>query len=146
MTTWTGPHGYVVSDETARIDTEFVHQWLSTKSYWAPGRPRQVTEAALAASVNLGLFDPSGDQVGFCRWVTDQATFAWLCDVFVVASHQGKGAGTFLVGTAVGHDAVRGLRCFLGTKDAHELYRKFGFTDLAAPERYMEVRLGPRPG
>jgi GNAT superfamily N-acetyltransferase len=146
MTEWTGPLGYVVSDAPARIDLEFVHHWLSTESYWALGRPRQVTEAALAASVNLSLLDPSDTQVGFCRWVTDRATFAWLCDVFVAGDHQGKGAGTFLVGTAVEHESVRGLRLFLGTKDAHGLYRKFGFTDLAAPERYMEVRPGPLPG
>jgi GNAT superfamily N-acetyltransferase len=140
MTDWPGPGGYIVSDDPARVDVGFVHQWLSTQSYWARGRPRDVTERALARSLNLTVRDGSGAPAGFCRWVTDGATFAWLCDVFVETAHRGRGAGTFLVRTAVGHPEVRGLRLLLGTTDAHGLYRKFGFTATAYPERYMEVR------
>jgi GNAT superfamily N-acetyltransferase len=140
VTEWQGPDGYTVSDDTARIDMGFVHTWLSTRSYWARGRPRAVTEAAVSRSVNLGLYDRAGDPAGYCRWVTDGATFAWLCDVFVDEAHRGNGLGKFLVATATEHAEVRDLRLLLGTKDAHELYRRFGFTELAAPERYMEVR------
>jgi GNAT superfamily N-acetyltransferase len=140
MTEWHGPHGYSVSDDASRIDVDFVHAWLSTESYWAKGRSREVMVTALSRSLNLGLYDEVGRPAGFCRWVTDGATFAWLCDVFVSPAHRGNGLGVFLVGTAVEHPDVRGIRLLLGTKDAHELYRKFGFTELTTPERHMEVR------
>ena len=117
-----------VTDDRSSIDVEYVHQWLSTQSYWARHRPRDVTARAIDASINLGLFNQDGNQVGFCRWVTDGATFAWLCDVFVDPAHQGHGLGVFLVKVATEHPSVTGLRLLLGTKDAHELYRKFGFT------------------
>jgi GNAT superfamily N-acetyltransferase len=140
VTVWQGPAGYWVSDDSALIDIDAVHTWLSTMSYWAEGRPRQTTESAVAHSLNLGLFDASGSQAGFCRWVTDGATFAWLCDVFVGPAHRGNGLGVFLVQVATEHPGVRGLRFLLGTKDAHGLYARFGFTPIASPERLMEVR------
>jgi GNAT superfamily N-acetyltransferase len=142
MTQWQGPDGYVVDDDAARIDGAFVHRWLTTESYWAQGRPADRTQRALANSLNLGLYAPDGSPAGFCRWVTDGATFGWLCDVFVDTPHRERGLGVFLVRTAVEHPEVAGLRLVLGTKDAHELYRRFGFAALAAPERWMEV---PRP-
>jgi GNAT superfamily N-acetyltransferase len=91
----------------------------------------------------LGLYDVAGQPAGFCRWVTDGATFAWLRDVFVDQPHRGHGLGTFLVETAVGDPDIRGLRLLLGTKDAHGLYRKFGFAGLSAPDRLMEVWTAP---
>jgi GNAT superfamily N-acetyltransferase len=142
MTRWPGPDEYVIDDDTTRLDRAFVHQWLATQSYWAQGRPAERTERALTHSLNFGLYAPDGSQAGFCRWVTDRATFAWLCDVFVDEPHRGRGLGVFLVHTAVDHPDVAGLRLVLGTRDAHELYRRFGFDALAAPERWMEV---PRP-
>jgi GNAT superfamily N-acetyltransferase len=129
-----------VSDDASLLNIEFVHQWLSTTSYWALGRPRAVTVKAIAESVNLGLYDRSGAPAGFCRWVTDGATFAWLCDVFIDSPHRGNGLGVFLVRVAVEHPEVNGLRMLLGTKDAHELYRRFGFTAITSPERLMEIR------
>jgi GNAT superfamily N-acetyltransferase len=122
------------------LDIGAVHRWLSTLSYWAEGRPRPTTERAIARSLNLGLYAAAGAQAGFCRWVTDGATFAWLCDVFIDPTHRGNGLGVFLVQTATAHPEVRGLRFLLGTKDAHGLYRKFGFESIASPERLMEVR------
>jgi GNAT superfamily N-acetyltransferase len=142
VTQWQGPGGYLVDDDRTRLDVPFIHHWLMTESYWAIGRPVASTDRAVANSLNLGLYAPDGAPAGFCRWVTDRATFAWLCDVFVESSHRGAGLGVFLVRTAVEHPDVRGLRLVLGTRDAHELYRRFGFDDLAAPERWMEV---PRP-
>lgn len=77
--------------------------------------------------------------------VTDYATFAWLCDVFVLEEHRGCGLGVWLIATVVGHPDLQGLRRFLlATRDAHDLYRKHGFTPLAAPERWME-RLADQP-
>jgi hypothetical protein len=75
MKVWQGPDGYWVSDDDERIDVALVHEWLSTLSYWAQGRPRQTTDKAIARSLNLGLYDADGAQAGFCRWVTDGATF-----------------------------------------------------------------------
>jgi GNAT superfamily N-acetyltransferase len=142
MTVWNGPAGYWISDDASLIDINRVHGWLSQLSYWATDRPRRTTEKAMARSLNLGLFDAGGAQVGFCRWVTDGATFAWLCDVIVDPGHRGSGLGVFLIETATRHGEVDGLRLLLGTKDAHELYRKFGFDTPAKPERLMEVRPG----
>jgi len=89
----------------------------------------------------LGLYGPNGDQFGVCRWVTDYSTFAWLCDVFVDRAVRGSGLGTFLVGTATAHPDVRDLRLqVLGTRDAHGLYRRFGFEPVASPGRWMERR------
>jgi GNAT superfamily N-acetyltransferase len=135
---WSGPDGFWVSDDRSLVDVARVHEWLSAQSYWAGGRSFDVVARSVEESLTLGLYGPDGGQVGVCRWVTDYATFAWLCDVFVDASVRGGGLGTFLVRTATGHDDVRGLRQVLGTRDAHELYRRFGFDSLAVPERWME--------
>jgi GNAT superfamily N-acetyltransferase len=145
VTTWQGPAGHWVSDDASLLNVEWVHRWLSSESYWARGRPREVTETAISNSRNFGLYDDAGTQVGFCRWVTDGATFAWLCDVFVASTHRGNGLGVFLVRVATSHPTVQGLRLLLGTADAHGLYGKFGFTPITSPERLMEVRKEPPP-
>jgi GNAT superfamily N-acetyltransferase len=137
---WTGPSGYWVSDDRSLVDVGRVHRWLSSESYWAEGRSFDVVSRSVRESLTLGLYGPDDGQVGVCRLVTDYATFAWLCDVFVDPAVRGGGLGTFLVGTATAHPDVRDLRLVLGTRDAHELYRRFGFESLAAPERWMERR------
>jgi GNAT superfamily N-acetyltransferase len=138
---WPGPDGYWASDEDDLIDAERVHAWISGESYWAEGRPRDVMVKAIQNSLVIGLYSASGTQVGFARFVTDYATFAWLCDVFVDSAHRGHRLGTFLVETAVSHPDVRGLRQILATASAHGLYARFGYRPLARPERWME-----RPG
>jgi GNAT superfamily N-acetyltransferase len=137
---WSGPQGYWVSDDRSLVDLEQVHRWLSAESYWAEGRSFAVVVRSVRESLTLGLYGPDDRQVGVCRLVTDYATFAWLCDVFVDPAVRGEGLGTFLVGTATAHPAVRDLRLVLGTRDTHGLYRRFGFAPLAAPERWMERR------
>jgi len=133
----------VVSDDPDRIDVARVHRWLSEESYWALGRPYELVARALEHSIVLGCYDPEGTLVGFCRWVTDQATFAWLCDVFVDPAARGNGLGVFLMEAAISHPSVDGLRAqFLGTRDAQGLYARFGFAPLTDPERWM-VRWGP---
>jgi GNAT superfamily N-acetyltransferase len=135
--------GYVVSDDPGRLDVALVHRWLSEESYWAIGRPYEVVAKAFEHSIVLGCYDPGGTQVGCCRWVTDQATFAWLCDVFVERSERGKGLGVLLIEAATAHSAVDGLRAqFLGTRDAQGLYERFGFARLDDPEHWM-VRWAP---
>ena len=125
----------MVSDEVARLARVFVWRLLANDSYWAQGRSREVMERAIDGSLCFGLFAPSGEQVGFCRQVTDGATFAFLSDVFVVDEHRGGGAGTFLVRTAIEHPAVAGIRQqALRTQDAHGLYAKFGYRAITPDE------------
>jgi GNAT superfamily N-acetyltransferase len=138
---WPGPDGYWASDERSLIDLALVHDWISRESYWAEGRPRDVMARAIENSLVLGLYSADGTQVGFARFVTDYATYAWLCDVFVDAAHRDHGLGTFLVDTAVGHPDVRGVRQILATEPGRSLYARFGYRPLAHPERWMD-----RPG
>ena len=138
---WDGPDGYWVSDDPSLIDVDLVHDWISGESYWAKGRRREVMVRSIEHSLVLGLYTNDGKQVGFARFVTDRATFAWLCDVFVAAGRRGGGAGSFLVETAVGHPDVKGIRQLLMANPGRSLYRRHGFGDLLRPERWME-----RPG
>ena len=135
---WDGPDGYWVSDDPSLIDVDLVHDWISGESYWAKGRRREVMERSIEHSLVLGLYTADGMQVGFARFVTDRATFAWLCDVFVAAGHRGGGAGSFLVKMAVGHPDVAGVRQLLMANPGRSLYRRYGFGDLLKPERWME--------
>jgi GNAT superfamily N-acetyltransferase len=93
---------------------------------------------AVENSLVVGLYTAEGEQAGFSRFVTDYATFAWLCDVFIDSSHRGHGAGSFLVRTAVTHPAVRGIRQVLATQPGRSLYRRHGYDELASPDRWME--------
>jgi GNAT superfamily N-acetyltransferase len=138
---WDAPNGDFVSDDRSLIDVARVHQWLSEETYWARDRSLELVQRSIDQSLTLGLYDAGGTQLGLCRWVTDAATFAWLADVFVEPAARGGGRGTFLVKTAVEHPAVADLRLLLlGTRDAHGLYAKFGFTSDFAPGQYMERR------
>jgi len=135
-------HGdYLISDDPSHLDVDVIHRYLSRESYWARGIPREIVERSLQNSLCIGIYAPSHAQVGLARVVTDFATFAWLCDVFVLAPHRGNGLGKALVQAVLSHPRLQGLRRFsLGTQDAHGLYAQFGFTALAAPERHMERR------
>jgi len=128
------------STDKTRFDIDFVHQWLSESSYWAQSRPRDIVEKAIENSVCFGVFD--GDQqVGFARLVTDHATFAWLCDVFIAESHRGRGLGKWLIQciTTYADETWPNLRILLlATRDAHGLYRRYGdFSPLDKPEKWM---------
>lgn len=133
------PEGYEISTDPSRVDAERVHRWLSTDAYWALGRAREKQDRAIEGSLNFGVYDTaSGEQVAYARVVTDRATFAWLCDVYVDPSVRGKGVGTALV-TAV-REKVRSYgvrRVLLATHDAHGVYEKIGFAPLARPEHWM---------
>ncbi len=135
---WEGPDGYWVSDDSSLVDVDLVHGWMSEQSYWANGRTHEVMARSIEHSLVLGLYTAGGEQAGFARLVTDCATFAWLCDVFVAAEHRGTGTGSFLVQTAVGHPDVAGIRQLLMATPGRSLYRRHGFGDLRSPERWME--------
>jgi len=131
--------GYTISTDKARLDVDLIHAFLSERAYWALGRSRALVETSIANSLCFGVY--AGDQqVGFARVVTDCATFAWLCDVFILEAQRGRGLAKWLVEVIVAHPDLQGLRrMLLATRDAHELYRRFGgFTPLRAPERWME--------
>lgn len=129
---------YSISTDPRRLDIEAVHAYLS-RSYWAEGIPRDLVATSLAASLCFGLYE-GARQIGFARVVTDRATFGYLCDVYVLEEHRGKGLGKWLMEAVTSHPELHGLRRFvLATRDAHGLYRMFGFQPLAAPESYMEV-------
>jgi GNAT superfamily N-acetyltransferase len=131
--------GYRISTDPAQLDLDVIHGYLS-RSYWAAGRPRELLARALRHSLCFGLYHERG-QVGLARVVSDYATFAWLCDVFVLEEHQGQGLGKWLIGAVVAHPQLQGLRrMMLATRDAHGLYRQCGFTSLDEPARWMERR------
>lgn len=133
-------HGNIlVSTDQARLDIETIHGFL-TGAYWAQGVPREVVERSIRHSICFGAFD--GDrQVGFARVITDRATFAYVADVFVVPSHRGQSIGKHLMACITGHPELQNLRLWaLFTRDAHGLYRKYGFREARYPDRLMERR------
>lgn len=130
---------YTLSTDPARLDVDMIHRFLSQEAYWAIGRPRQVVEKTIQNSLCFGVYC-RGQQVGFARLVTDRATFAWLCDVFILPEHRGRGAGKFLIAGIRRHPELQGLRRWLlATRDAHGLYSQYGFKPVDRPESLMEI-------
>jgi GNAT superfamily N-acetyltransferase len=130
--------GFTISAEPSRLDLDAICAFLR-RSYWAQDRTRETMQRALEHSLCFGLYEGER-QVGFARVVTDYATFAWLADVFIDEEYRGRGLGKWLVETVLNHPELHGVpRWLLATRDAHELYRRFGFAALAAPERRMEL-------
>jgi GNAT superfamily N-acetyltransferase len=126
-----------VSTDPSLVDVALVHRWLSTDAYWALGRPLEVVERSVANSLNVGAYD-DGVQVGYARVVTDRATFAWLCDVYVDPSRRGAGVGARLVDAVLAELSPLGLtRIMLATADAHALYAARGFVPLPDPSMIM---------
>ncbi|HEY6328969.1 MAG TPA: GNAT family N-acetyltransferase [Blastocatellia bacterium] len=128
---------YLISTDPNRLDVPLILDFLST-SYWAAGRSEETIRRAIDNSLPFGIY--KGDrQVGFARVVTDYATIAWVADVFVLEEFRGVGLSKWLMEVIVTHRRLQGFRRWvLATKDAHGLYRKFGFDDLRKPERWME--------
>jgi len=124
------------------MDLDAIHAYL-TRSYWSEGISKELVSKAMAGSLCFGLFD-AGRQVGFARVVTDRATYAYLCDVYVLEDYQGRGLGTWMMRELMTHPDLQGLRRWaLATRDAHGLYEKVGFAAPANPAGLMEIA---RPG
>ena len=128
---------YTISTDPAKLDLKVVHGYLNGESYWAKGRPLDVMQRALAHSLCFGVY-AGVEQVGLARVVTDYATFAWLCDVFVLEAHRGQGLGKWLIQAVVGHPDLQGVLWMLGTRDAHGLYQGYGgFRPVQNLDRWM---------
>lgn len=136
------PGSHTLSSDPARLDRDRVHHWLSEQAYWALGRSRDVLDRAIDGSRSYGVYDDAtGEQLGYARVVTDGATFAWLCDVFVDDAARGRGVGkTLMAGVVADLEALGVRRTLLATADAHGLYEQYGFVPVPDPERWM-VRL-----
>lgn len=137
MTSWQRGE-YSISTDLGRLDIPLIHDYISNHSYWAKGRTLERVQKAIENSLNFGVFQ--GDkQVGFARVVTDYATFAWLADVFILEEFRGQGLSKWLVEVILAHPQLQGFRRWvLATRDAHGLYRRFGFTELQDSTRWME--------
>jgi GNAT superfamily N-acetyltransferase len=130
---------FTASDDRSRINIDYVHAFL-TNSYWSPGIPRDVVQRGIANSLTFGVYDENGAQCGFARVVTDHATYAYIADVFIGEAQRGQGLGKLLMRAILSHPDLQGLRRWaLATRDAHGLYRQFGFEVVARPERHMEI-------
>ena len=129
---------YVISTDKERLDLSVIHHFLTT-SYWAAGIPLETVQRSLEHSLAFGVYKE--DQlVGFARFITDYATFAYIGDVFVLEAFRGHGLSKWLMEVVVAHPELQGFRRWiLLTRDAHELYKKYGFIPVQSPERYMEL-------
>ena len=128
-----------ISTDKAKLNISVIHAYLSQDSYWAKKIPLETLQRAIDNSLCFGVY-ADDDQVGFARVTTDYSTFAYLADVFILPAHRGKGLSKQLIKHIIEHPSLQGLRRWmLGTADAHELYRKYGFKELANPDRFMEI-------
>ncbi len=129
---------YLISGDSERLQNDIIEEFLTEQTYWGQGRSRALIERSIQNSICLGIYH-HGIQVGFARLVTDQATFAWLCDVFVDEAHRGQGLGKWLVETACDYvDKVGVSQVLLATRDAQGLYQAYGdFENLSNPESYL---------
>ena len=128
---------FEISTDPARIDLAAVHAFL-TNSYWAAGIPLETVERSIRNSLCFGIYQRNC-QVGFARVITDCATFAYLGDVFVLPEYRGQDLSKWMMECIMAHPELQGLRRWsLLTRDAHGLYRQFGFTELKSPQRWME--------
>lgn len=130
---------YTINTDKSKLDMVMIHHYLYTTAHWAVGRPMDTVRKSIDNSLCFGLYDGSV-QVGFARMVTDAATFGWMCDVFVLPSHRGRGLGKWLVQCIMEHPNIKSLRrVVLSSRDAREFYAKSsGFQSLHYPDNWME--------
>ncbi len=134
-------NGFVFSDDKSKIDVVAVHHFLSTGSYWALGIPIETVRKSIAHSLCFGIYKEN-QQVGFARWITDCATFAYLADVYVDEEFRGNGLSKKLMTLMLFHPDLQGLRRYmLATRDAHDLYSQYGFKPLENPENIMGITI-----
>lgn len=129
----------VINDDKSQLDVAKIHDFLTHHSSWAKGISLATVTTSIEHSICFGAY-LNAEQVGFCRVITDQATFANLVDVIVWPEHRGKGISRLLMAAVLQHPSVQHVRRFtLATSNAHGLYQKFGFTALSRPDSFMEI-------
>ena len=129
---------FLISTDPAKLDVASIHAFLS-RSFWDSEEiPREIVERSIRGSFCFGVYDGQ-EQIGFARVVTDGATFAYLCDDYILESHRGRGLGKWLMECILSHPGLQGIhRWVVVTRDAR-LYQKVGFTSLREPETYLEI-------
>lgn len=132
-------NGYLISTNKAKLNLSLIHNYLANTSYWAEGRPLEVVKKSIQNSLCFGVYQVD-QQIGFARVITDYATFAWMCDLFILHEFKGRGLGKWLLESIIRHPDLQGLRrIMLATRDAHSLYSSYGgFASLAQPDWIME--------
>lgn len=128
-----------ISTDKTLLDIPFIHAFLN-RSYWAKGRTMAETNTAIEHSLNFGIYK-GGKQIGYARVVSDYVQFAYIMDVFIDENLRGQGYSKQLISFILDFEPLQKVKVWrLATTDAHELYRKFGFTALARPENMMELK------
>ena len=130
---------FCISTDKSKLDLKMVHRFLSQESYWSKNIPFEKVEKAAANSLTFGVYD--GEiQIGYARIISDYTSVAYLGDVFISPAYRGKGLSKWLLTIIMSYPELQGLRRWiLLTADAHGLYKQFGWTEIAAPERWMEI-------
>lgn len=132
-------NGFIFSTDKNLLDVNAIHHYLSKESYWAKNIPIEKVIISIENSLCFGIYN-EGKQAGFARWITDRATFAYLCDVYVDTPYRGLGLSKKLMSLMMFHPDLQGLRRYnLVTLDAHGLYEQFGFKTIENPERYLAI-------
>ena len=130
--------GFTISTEKEKLDIDVIHSFLNS-TYWAEGISKEIIRRSIEGSLCFGVFE-NNRQVGFARMITDKATFAYLADVFIIEEYRGRGLSKWLMEVIMSHPDLQGLRrMVLVTKDAHGLYKQFGFTPLINVDRWMHI-------
>ncbi len=131
---------YLFSNDKLKLQIPVIHNYLANESYWAKNIPIETLKRAIDGSLCFAIYNDK-TQIGFCRVITDNATFAYLADVFIIETYRGKGLSVQFMQYVFDYPTLKKLRRFmLATKDAHTLYSKFGFTPLLTPDRFMEIK------
>lgn len=132
-------NGFIFSDNKELLQIDAIHQYLSQESYWAKNILLEVVMRSIENSLCFGVYKDNY-QIGFARWITDKATFGWLCDVYIESDYRGQGLSKKLMSFMIFHPDLQGLRRYqLATLDAHGLYEQFGFKAIQNPERQMGI-------
>ena len=129
---------YTITTDKEKFDVDLIHSFL-TNSYWAEGISKEIIRRSIDGALCFGVFE-NNKQIGFARMITDKATFAYLADVFIIEEYRGRGLSKWLMQIVISHPDLQGLRrMMLATRDAHELYKKFGFIPLNNVDRWMHI-------
>jgi N-acetylglutamate synthase-like GNAT family acetyltransferase len=133
-------HEFYISNDKNKLNVELIFEFLNSEAYWSKGRPRNIIEKSIKNSLCYGIYDSKNNQVGFARVITDFAVYAYILDLFIINSHRGQGLGKQLIKEILSDPISSMVKNWsLATRDAHELYRQFGFSNVSNPERLMSM-------